>query len=413
MTNPRKKAVIVGGGLAGLACAWRLQEMDWEPLVVESSETIGGRVRTDEQDGFLLDHGFQVFLSAYPVASEVVDLEALALQRFRPGALVHRQGRTHRMMDVFRCPQHLLGTAWQPIGTLRDKWLVGKLRRKALRMSEEEIAETKDQTTERYLREFGFSEGMIASFFRPFYGGIFLERALETSCRLFLFTFKMFAKGYATLPADGMRAIPRQLAARLPSEAIRCEATVTSVSPNKVTLASGESLEADVVVLATDVDTARRLVPGSGGSAVQWRSVVGLYFSADQSPLKEAIIALNADADALVNNVCVLSDLSPNVAPPGKALVSVSVLGRHEEEGLEARVQKELARWFGPEARQWRPLRTYHIPKALPAQPPNRTRALRTHAGHYFCGDYCETASIEGAIRSGLQCAEAIASKDP
>lgn len=173
----------------------RLHGRGLSPLIIEGSDAVGERVRTDRVDGFLLDRGFQVYLSAYPEAGKLLDLEALGLSRFRPGALVFRDGRFHRLMDVFRCPQHALGTAAQPIGTIKDKLLVGKMRLGAKRLTEKRMRDQDDRTTETYLRDYGFSEGMLNQFFRAFYGGIFLERDLRTSSRMFQFTFKMFAEG--------------------------------------------------------------------------------------------------------------------------------------------------------------------------------------------------------------------------
>lgn len=308
-----KKAIIVGGGLAGLACALRLREGGMEPRVVEAADAVGGRVRTDRVDGFQLDRGFQVYLSAYPQAGRLLDLEALDLRPFRAGALVFRAGKSHRVMDVFRHPQYLLGSALAPVGTLADKLRVAKLRFQRAKPTGE------DRTTERFLRDFGFSHRMIDGFFRAFYGGIFLERDLHTSSRMFEFTFRMFSEGSATLPAAGMQAIPEQLAARLPPGSIRLHTAAHSVEPRAVLLENGEKLEADAVVVATDARTAWRLLPGLTPSEPAWRSVTGLYFSAPVSPIGEAIIALNG-GPGLVNNVCVPSDLAPNYAPEGKSL---------------------------------------------------------------------------------------------
>jgi phytoene dehydrogenase-like protein len=407
-----EKVIIVGAGLAGLACANQLVQAGLEPSIIEASDAAGGRVRTDQVDGFLLDRGFQVFLTAYPTARRLLDLEALDLHRFKPGALVFKDGALRRVMDVFRCPQHALSSAMAPIGSLRDKLLVAKLRLHAMQSSLEEIATHPDIPTEAFLRQFGFSEDMIDGFFRSFYGGIFLERELQTSSRMFEFTFKMFTEGFAALPAHGMQAIPNQLAARLPAGTIRLNTRVRSVDPKAVTMENGEVLEADRVVVATDADAAARLLPDLFKEKKEWRSTTNLYFAANISPLNEAIIALNGTGAGLVNNVCVPSDVAPRYAPEGKSLVSVSVLGSSQQADLEKRVLEELKDWFGYSVEPWQHLRTCHIPHSLPQQLPEGATAssadFRTHNGIYVCGDHCATASIEGALSSGLQAAEAI-----
>lgn len=408
----KQNVIIVGGGLAGLACANRLVASGIEALILEASDAVGGRVRTDRLDGFLLDRGFQVFLSAYPEAGRLIDADKLDLRRFEPGALVFREGRRLRLMDVFRCPRYLFSTAIQPIGTLRDKWLVGKLRFRETRRLIETIAAGPDMTALEFLRRFGFSESMIDGFFRAFYGGIFLERDLRTSSRMFEFTFKMFAEGHATLPADGMEAIPKQLGDRLPPKSIQLNTPVQSVEPAAVTLEGGERIEADTVVVATDAESARRLLPGPPGKAAEWRSVTTLYFSAPRSPFNEAIIGLNGSATGLVNNVCVPSDLSGKYAPEGRALISVSVLGVPTVSNLEETVLTELREWFGDEPDRWKHLRTYRIRHALPEQPPGRETGAPFRKANsdsvYVCGDHCASASIEGAVVSGIRTAEAI-----
>lgn len=395
-----KQVIVVGGGLSGLACAVRLAEGGVSPRVLEASDGVGGRVRSDQVNGFVLDRGFQVFLSAYPEAGRLLDLAALDLRRFRAGALVFKDGKSQRVMDVFRHPQYLVGSALAPVGTVVDKLRVAKLR-----FGRRDRMGGPDRTTEAFLRDYGFSTGMIDGFFRAFYGGIFLERDLRTSSRMFEFTFRMFSEGHATLPARGMQAIPDQLVARLPAGSIRLQAAVRTVEPRAVVLESGERLTADAVVVATDASTTRRLLP-EFSAAAGWRAVTGIYFSAPRSPMNEAIIALNGGG-GLVNNVCVISDVVPEYAPAGKSLVSVSVLGEPAEAGLEAAVLAELEVWFGPQVRSWEHLRTYPIRQALPEQPTTPLRdGVQQQDGVFVCGDHCTSASIEGAVVSGMQTAE-------
>ena len=383
-------------------------------MIVEANDDVGGRVRTDVVEGFRLDRGFQVYLDAYPEAGDFLDLPRLGLRPFKPGALVYLDGRLHRVMDVFRDPRHLLASALAPVGSLADKLRVAALKWRISRSTLGDIAAREDLTTEAYLRRAGFSRRMIDVFFRSFYGGIFLERDLRTSSRMFEFTFQMFSRGSATLPAQGMQEIPRQLASRLPADAIRRGARVTEVHRGKITLASGGSLGGDAVVVAADATTAALLIPGLATQEPDWRGVTGLYFAAGKSPLREAIIALNGTGRGLVNNVCVLSDVAPGYAPPGQALISISVLGTPAISDLETQVIAELEGWFGPQVSGWRHLRTDRIERALPEQPPvpgPRGPCFREIDGIFVCGDHLTSASIEGAIISGLRTADALLSE--
>ena len=235
--------LIVGAGMAGLACALQLHRAGRAVRVFEASDGVGGRVRTDVHDGFLLDRGFQVFLDTYPQTRKLLDLEALDLKAFEPGALIYRGGRLHRLMDVFRRPASAWSSLTAPVGSLSDKLRVGWLRMKLLNSSFEAIAAREDRTTESYLREFGFSETIIDRFFRAFYGGIFLERELRTSSRMFEFTFKLFGRGSATVPANGMGEIPKQLASRLPHGTIQLNQAVKTVGIDSITLESGERIQ--------------------------------------------------------------------------------------------------------------------------------------------------------------------------
>ncbi len=411
MSAVKQQVLIVGGGLAGLACAVRLHDAGARPLIFERSDDVGGRVRTDHLDGFLLDRGFQVFLDAYPEAGALLDTAHLELRAFKPGALMYHSSGVHRVMDVFREPRALLESALAPVGSFADKLRVARLRWRLTRLTTEDIAGHEDTTTERYLTRAGFSPRMIDGFFRAFYGGIFLERNLQTSSRMFEFTYKMFSQGSATLPSRGMGEIPRQLAARLPPGTLHLGAQVTEIQPDSITLASGDHFQGDAVVVATDASSAAELVAADGTHEPTWRSVTCVYFAASRSPLGEPIIALNATGSGVVNNVCVPSDLAPGYAPPGQALISVSVLGTEASADLESRVLDELEAWFGPAVRDWRHLRTYRIERALPRQAPGTGLTgpgYRKEAGVYLCGDHLWSASIEGAIISGLRTADAL-----
>jgi phytoene dehydrogenase-like protein len=405
--------IIVGAGLAGLACARRLVEIGRPFTLLESSDAVGGRVRTDVLDGFRLDRGFQVFLTAYPEARRLFDYDALQLKPFTRGALVRARGQIHRIADPRRDPLRGLGTLFGPIGTVGDKWKLLSLESKLAAVPVEQLFEQPEGLTLDFLRWHGFSDSMIDLFFRPFFGGIFLERDLVTSSRMFRFVFRMFAEGEATVPAEGMAALPAQLAAGLPAGSLRLNSRVTAVAADGVTLADGTRVPARAVVVATEGPSAASLLGWETPPPA--RATTCLYFAADASPLKEPTLVLNADEPGPVNNLTVMSDAAESYAPPGQSLISATVLGDPDEDDatLESRVREQLTGWFGAPVADWRHLRTYRVRYALPDQTapaldPAR-RPVRVRPGLYVCGDHRDDASINGALHSGWRAAQAVA----
>ena len=128
-----------------------------------------------------------------------------------------------------------------------------------------------------------------------------------------------------------MLAIAKQLADQLPSDSIQLNCRVAKINRSSIILENRKNIEGRAVVVATDVTAMQKLLPDINHRNSRWRSVTNLYFSADSSPINEAIICLNGSVSGLVNNICVLSDAAPEYAPKGKSLLSVSVLGLPEE----------------------------------------------------------------------------------
>ena len=405
--------VIVGAGLAGLACARRLMQCGVSFALLEAADGVGGRVRTDVVGGFRLDRGFQLFLPAYPEAARVLDYAALDLRPFVPGALV-RVGRTfHRVADPRVEPLTGLLSAVNPVGTFRDKLRLAKFKFALDRVPVERLGDTPDNSTLDELRgNRGFTDAFIRRLAVPFFGGVFLEKDLATSARFFRFVFKMFAAGAGAVPRLGMQQIPDQLAATLPAGSVRLNAAVASLQPGRVTLASGETLTPRAVVVATDATVAARL---TGGAVADpgWNGNVTVYFAADKSPIGEGILAVNGTGVGPVNTVAVMSDVSRDYAPPGAALVSASVVGDGgvSPGDIEASVRRQLAEWYGPCVDDWRHLRTDRIPLALPDQSVGKLspwqRPVRLERGLYVCGDHRDNASIDGALTSGFRAAQA------
>lgn len=419
--NSNNDVLIIGGGLAGLSCARQLHAAGVSFRLLEANDRVGGRVRTDEVDGFRLDHGFQVFLTAYPEAEAILDYQQLDLRQFSPGSLIRYQEKFQRLSDPWRQPQHLFSTALSNVATTQDKLRIARFRRDMLSGNLESIYQRPEQTTLELLRERGFSEKVIATFFTPFFGGIFLEPELKTSSRKCEFVFRMFGQGFAAIPAQGMEAIPKQLANQLPKNSIALNSAVqelTSIEGEQhVTLTSGEKLSAKAVVIATEGPQAKRLLGNE--SSVPFNeashSVTNLYFAAKHSPIQEPTLVLNGEGKASgpINNLCVPSAVSSQYAPQGESLISVTSLGNaSDQEQLCVEVQKQLVRWFGSEASSWRHLKTYQIEYALPAQAPPAldpiTKPAKARDGIYLAGDHLDIASINGAFLSGRRAAEAV-----
>jgi len=404
--------VVVGAGLAGLACARHLAEQGVPVVVLEASDGAGGRVRTDEVEGFLLDRGFQVLLTAYPEARRVLDFPRLQLSPFYPGALVHVRGRFHRAADPWRHPLDAVSTLFSPLGTFSDKAHLTALRHRVVAGSWDDFADRRETTTLEALRRARLSSTMIDRFFRPFLGGVLAGRELTASSRMFEFVFRAFAVGDVCLPARGMGAVPAQLAAALPAGVVRFGARVARIDARSVCLASGESVEAEAVVVATEAPEAARLAGLPGVPA--GRALTCLYYAAERAPVDEPILLLDGDGGGPVNNVAVPSAVARGYAPPGAALVSATVLGNPglDDAALEAAVRAQMAAWFGAPVRRWRHLRTYRISFAQPEQaPPALTpwrRAVRLRPGRYVCGDHRDNASVNGALESGRRAAEAV-----
>lgn len=410
---PHGDVVVVGAGLAGLACARALSRAGVGVQVLEASDRPGGRVRTDQVGGFRIDRGFQVFLTAYPEARRVLDLEALRLRHFAPGAQVFRGGKFHVLADPFRRPLEAGRTVVAPLGTFWDKLRVVRLRAHAGSGSIEELFARPHESTHDRLRRLEFSQEFVDAFFRPFLGGVFLEHELATSSRKLEFVIRMFAQGEAAVPALGMEEIPAQLARGLPQGVLRTNTPVARVHPQAVELESGDRIEAAAVVVATDGVTAARLVPAF--PAPHMVGVTAFSFEAAEPPARGPWLLLDGENRGLVNNVAVMSEVAPEYAPAGKALVSASVLGAHPGTAeLELRVRAQLRTWFGGAVDGWRLIRADVVHDALPAEPPSALepaqRPVRTPGGITLCGDHRDNASIDGALTSGRRAAESVLS---
>jgi len=406
------RVIIVGAGLAGLTCAKVLIERGAEVVVFEASDGVGGRIRTDEKEGFLLDRGFQVYFTAYPVARRHLDHDRLDFRSFDPGAIICRGREKTILSDPLRDPKAFGPSLLSEAATLQDKLRTARLAAQSLSAGSpaDETDVGEDISTLEYLRASGLSERYIGSFYRPFYGGVFLHRSLYTSSRAFRFTFRMLATGKTVVPARGMGEIPKQIAAHLPEGAVRLNSPVDRLLREDDSVvgvgASGEEHEADAVVVATEAPVAGELT----GEVVPEGSVgeVCLYYETSGLGSGRKVL-LNAAEDALVNNAVEISNVSERYAPDGRHLLyAVALTGLDSPDAeLYRRGVEDLSSWY-PEV-DLRPLALRRIPYGQFAQPPGVHETLppnRTATpGLFLAGEYTEDSSINGSMLSGEKAA--------
>jgi phytoene dehydrogenase-like protein len=400
--------IIIGAGIAGLTCAKFLKDRGIQSLILEASDGVGGRVRTDVHEGFLLDRGFQILLTAYPEAQRLLDYQSLDLQAFKSGAIIRdiQKNDFSIVANPFKEPSKIWSSLTSNVGTFADKIRILRLILETGNV-QEEVFENKSISTIEYLRNYGFSDNMIQQFFRPFFGGVFLENELSTSANFFKYIFGKFYEGDAVIPAKGIERIAKQIEKMLYIGTVKLNTKVVKIDGNRVYLENGDRLYGEKIVLATDGFHADKLLGKIADR--KFNSTTCTYFSANQSPLKDKMLVLNPNRASMVHNLSVPSDIARAYAPDGKSLISVSTQGFNlsDENELAKNIKRELTTWYGNEVQDWQHLKTYHIPQALPNFDTSYTsNSLKISDILYQCGDTTAYPSLNAAMATGRKVAE-------
>ncbi len=396
---------IVGGGISGIIAALELEAAGYKPTIYEKQDHLGGRVRTDYIDGYPFDHGFQVLLTAYPEAQHYLDYDKLELQSFLSGSRVYYRGKTVRIGDPLSSATFWLDALDPTLSTLKDKVKTLQLSLKLKNKPLKTIFGEDETTALKYLQGLGFTDRVIERFFKPFFGGIFLETDLRTSSRLFEFLFKMFGNGNSVIPMGGMQKISDQLTSKLAQTTIRTGTAVEAVVPGSITLADGTSISSDHTIIATDLKQVNQ-----AKDTVKWKRSINYYFEVDAPNYSDKIITLSANPNRLINNYYYPTNLIPH--PEGKTILSTTVINDKglSDAAIIEQIKAELKE-TGVKG-ELRLITSYDIPCSLPdvsnIHYELTPAQIKIDEGIYNCGDHTMMGSLNAAMYSGRYVAQHI-----
>lgn len=408
MNREDYKIHIVGAGISGLIAAKTLESKGYKPTIIEATNHVGGRIKTDVISGYQLDHGFQVLLNSYPKAIEHLDYKALDLQEFLPGATIFSKGKQLTIGDPLRSISLLFPTLLASVGNMSDKVKILKLNSTLKNTTLEAIFESNSTTTLEFLKSKGFSEDIITNFFKPFFSGIFLESNLETSSRMFQFVYKMFGEGLAVLPKSGIGAIPNQLKNGLKATEFVFNTKVSEVNDTSITLSDGKKIETHFTIITSG---ASHLISNLKNQDTDWKSCYNLYFEVESKTISKPLIGLIADEDAIINNIFFHNSLE-TTSKGEKELLSVTVVKNTNlsETELITQVEQELEKYCNIKTTSH--LKTYHIKQALPnldnLQYDLAASETQIKPTIFLAGDYLLNGSLNAAMLSGERAAQGL-----
>lgn len=405
MEKSEYKIHIIGAGVSGLIAAQILENYGYHPTIIEATDKVGGRVKSDSYKGYTLDHGFQVLLTSYPAAKKYLNYKALELQEFLPGATIFKNGNQQTIGDPLRKLTLLFPTLFSSIGNFSDKLKVLKLNTILKKKEVSAIFKEEEKTTLQYLQDFGFSKEIITDFFKPFFSGIFLEPNLDTSSRMFEFVYKMFGDGLAVLPKKGIQAISDQLKSKLNNTTFLFNTAVQEVKNSSIILQDNSEIKSHITIIATEASS---LISNLKNQETEWKSCDTLYFESEKRAIQKPIIGLIANANSLVNNIFYHTSVD-TASKSDKELLSVTIVKNHQlnEAQLIDKVQQELKEHCKIEGLHF--LKRFQIKKALPKltnlQYEISSTETKLKSTLFLAGDQLLNGSLNAAMIAGERAA--------
>ena len=396
--------VIVGGGIAGLQAANILQSKGLDFILIEKSMSLGGRVQSEEFQGYILDHGFQVLQTAYPEVQRSLQISKWDLSYFQSGAYVLNEGKFKPFLNPLKSPLLFLKNIDSAGATIFDflklAWIWLKTQGSISPINSD------PETTSELISRYRFSEKFQRNFLRPFFAGIFLDDQLSPPASLFFYYMKQFLEGKAALPRNGIGDIALDLASRIPKEKIMTGVWVTEIKGKTLQLSNDETVHFDQLVLATDPKQACELLKIDFPPQAHFGSKT-FYFSMDKK-LETALPLIHLmplNSSPLLHFSC-LSQVNPALAPEGKHLMSATSL---QMDLTDKEVAEELARVLDLSPNDFIFLKSFSIPHSLYKLGCFAEVCQKAEAKNIMlAGDYTLFPSLQAALSSGRKAAEKI-----
>lgn len=404
MTDP--KVLVIGAGITGLNCARHLQNAGVSVLVLEGNDYVGGRIKTSVNQGFVIDEGFQVLLDSYPELRSIPGVNRLQLKAFPSGARLVSGKISGLLLNPYDSPLIFIKNLVRFPLQIHDILVLWSIWRESAGISDAFYKEKETESTMAYLLRKGVRKDLIDSFFRPFFGGVFLDPKLETGSRYFLWLFRKFGQGKACLPSGGMAKFPQWLAGSLlPNSIITGQRAEVNVN-GEVISEDGRKWIPQVVVVSTGLTSEK-----NPSSVTRMAHTVYLQSNRSSSP-PDRFIWLNGNPDAHVLHLCFPDAIQPDYAPNGKSLCALSIEPQGAEIGkerFEDWLLPQLIRDFPDlEWSSWTYLTETRVPKALPSYSGGTESAFKRKGNVWEAGDVFTYPSINGALESGRKAAEDI-----
>ncbi|MDT0549429.1 MULTISPECIES: NAD(P)/FAD-dependent oxidoreductase [Streptomyces] len=432
----RTDVVIVGAGLAGLAAAHQLTSAGVTVSVLEAAPRVGGRMTTDLIDGFRLDRTGQLINTSFPELRRTPGLGELVLRPFAPGVLVRSDGRTHRVgatgsggwgtngrsangratgsrstRGALTTARALANAARAPLGGALDQARLGSALGRLAALPADRLLTRPDRPVAETLAGRGLPARTVEGFLRPLLVSLLSDPGLTTSSRCADLVLRGYARGRLCLPAGGASAVPELLAAALPPGTVHTGVRAVTASTTAVATAEHGEFACRSVLVATGARAAADLLPGL--RLPDFHPVTVLHHTADRSPLREPALVLTAGDRGPVAHTAVASEVDPSRTPPGRVLITSTVLGAAAAlpaAELDRAARAQLAAVYGTSTARWELLAAHHDPSAVPAMPAphDLRRPVRLLSGLYVCGDHRDSSTVQGALVSGRRAARAI-----